>query len=183
MGGWCTSATTMHVGAKQLLDVNTSAANTTEQIIGEYYGGNAALASRLISRYEERARFWQYANGNLNSNLHQRVVPDEPYSPALREFNDRLVEELDACIGGPTINGVSICCAARSSSFPCSEGSWPSILHGGAALENSVTVRASVRKLEAALVRARERGYRRGLCWDVDSPAAGEGIGRVKYRW
>jgi hypothetical protein len=44
-------------------------------------------------------------------------------------------------------------------------------------------VRTLARKLEAELLRARHRGYRRGLCWDVDSPAAGEGIGGVKYRW
>jgi hypothetical protein len=88
----------MHVSAKQLWDVNASAADTTSQTFSEYYGANAALASRVISRYEESAGSWQYANVNVNLNLHQRLVPGDVYPLGLREFNDRLVEELAACI-------------------------------------------------------------------------------------
>ena len=82
MGGWWTSATTMLAAAKQLWDVNASVADTTSQTFRAYYGAHAALASRVISRYEESARSWQYANVNLNLNLHQRLVPDESYPAA-----------------------------------------------------------------------------------------------------
>jgi hypothetical protein len=49
-------------------------ADTTSQTFREYYGAHAALASRAISRYEASAKSWQYANVNLNLNLHQRLV-------------------------------------------------------------------------------------------------------------
>ena len=189
MGGWWTSSTTMHVSAKQLWDVNASATDTTSQIFSDYYGANAALASRVISRYEESAGSWQYANVNVNLNLHQRLVPGEAYPLGLRDFNDRLVEELSACIASlgsrrarsrriddkrhldtlqQTLKYISL--QRRVLALD---------LHRGAALPD----RPSPRKLEAALLQARQRGYRRGLCWDVDSPAAAEGIGGVKYRW
>jgi hypothetical protein len=184
MGGWWTSGTTMYVAAKQLWDVNGSVAGTTSQIIGEYYGANAALASRVIGKYEDSASSWQYANRNVNLNLHQRLDPGEPHPAGLPEFNDRLVEKLEACV------------AALGSRRPRSRRldderrldtlrqvlEYIYLQRRVLALDLD-SARASSRTVETALLRARKRGYRRGLCWDVDSPGAGEGIGGVKYRW
>lgn len=189
MGGWWTSSTTMHVAAKQLWDVNASAADTTSGVLSEYYGANAALASRVISRYEESAGSWQYANVNVNLNLHQRFGPDETYPQGLREFNDRLVEELAACIASlgsrhPRSRRIDdkrhLDTLQRTLEYISLQRRLLALdLYRGAALPDQL----SPRKLEAALLRMRQRGYRRGLCWDVDSPGAGEGIGGVKYRW
>jgi hypothetical protein len=183
----------MHVAATQLWDVNASAADTTSQIFSEYYGAKASLASRAISRYEESASSWQYANANVNLNLHQRLAPDEAYPPGLREFNDHLVEELAACVASlgsrrarsrRTDDTRHLETLQRALEYVSLQRRVLAIdLRNGAALERSGSARPSPRKLEAALIRARQHGYRRGLCWDVDSPGAGEGIGGVKYRW
>lgn len=182
MGGWWTSAATMHVAARQMWDVNATAAETGSQIIRDYYGANASLASRVISRYEERAPSWQYANVNVNMNLHRRLAPDEEYPSGLPEFNRRLVAELEGCVAALD--------SRRSRSRSSADRKHLDSLRRAleyVSLQRKVLAAdlqgQSPRKLEAALLRATQRGYLRGLCWDVDSPAAGEGIGGVKYRW
>lgn len=193
MGGWWTSATTMHVAVRQLWDVNASAVDTTSRSISEYYGGNAALAARVISRYEGSARSWQYANTNVNLNLHRRLAPDEVSLPGLREYNDRLVEELEACVASlghrrarshRTDDSRRLDMLKRALEYVSLQRRLLALdLRDGTAFETSGRAWPSSLKLEAALLRATQHGYRRGLCWDVDSPAAGEGIGGVKYRW
>jgi hypothetical protein len=110
-----------------------------------------------------------------------------------RQFNDRLVEELEACVASldgrharsrRTDDTRRLDTLQQALEYISLQRRVLALdLHDGAAIESSGLARPSPRKLEAALLKARQRGYRRGLCWDVDSPAAGEGISGVKYHW
>lgn len=189
MGGWWTSASTMHVAAAQMWDVNTRAADIVKQLINDYYGANAALATRVIARYERGASSWQYANSNVNLNLHQRLGDGEVAPPGLGEFNARLVAELDACLATLGDRGTRSLSSRDHAHLDSLRRALEyvalqrKLLAGDLLRATQSLAPRSTRRLESALRRARESGYRHGLCWDVDSPAAAEGIGGVKYRW
>jgi hypothetical protein len=112
---------------------------------------------------------------------------------ALPEFNRRLVEGLETCLASLGRRRVR----SRRSDDEKHLGNLQQalayvslqqrVLAGDLVRASSVERlnphRPGRRMLEAELVRARRRGSRHGLCWDVDSPGIGEGIAGVKYRW
>jgi hypothetical protein len=207
MGGWWTSATTMDVLAQLLWDRSRTADDVAAQVLERYYGRGAPSVRRVIARYERALGSWQYANSNENLNLWRSVSPTDRYPRELVVFNRRLVEEIEACTTalrrverglrrdgaavpiGRLLQALTYVYFQRRAVDADIDVNTALRSLGGdrsqavEVLREGTRMAQSARRWESAADTAGRAGYRRGLCWDLGSPAVGEKIRGVRYAW